>query len=110
MFYQGSTPKIINIDIGESNISSPKIIGSDFTYDRHNVLSANNKTSTGYKTVVSVIFLINQLPTSNRVRVDTESCRKADEKHLGYGVLRKLFRQTHRPAFQITNRLTFKEI
>lgn len=94
----GPNPKIVDIDIGESNTSSSNIQCSDFTYDRLNFLSANNKTSSGYKTVVCVTSLANQLSTSNPVQneyeligvPDAESCRKADDKHLGYGVLRKL--------------------
>ncbi|KAH8421425.1 hypothetical protein KR009_006368 [Drosophila setifemur] len=94
-----STPKIIDIDIGEgpgcgsSLVSAP----SDSNYDRLDFLSPNNKTSSGYKTIVNVTLPGNRLrcspPPPNEYEMiaspDTESFRKADDSHLGYGVLRK---------------------
>ncbi|XP_068159166.1 uncharacterized protein Dok [Drosophila tropicalis] len=105
------TPKIIDIDIGEGNGSalplplppppSSSIVGvlvsstpPDANYDRLDFLSPNNKTSSGYKTIVNVTLPVNRLPPPpNEYELiaspDTESFRKADDSHLGYGVLRK---------------------
>ncbi|KAH8322357.1 hypothetical protein KR067_009496 [Drosophila pandora] len=89
-----STPKIIDIDIGEG--ASP-ISVADSNYDRLDFLSPNNKTSSGYKTIVNVTVPGNRgrcsPPPPNEYEIiaspDTESFRKADDSHLGYGVLRK---------------------
>ncbi|XP_013098824.1 uncharacterized protein LOC106081430 [Stomoxys calcitrans] len=94
----GVTSKIIDIDIGESNKSVNNILPTDFTYDRLEFLSANNHTSSGYKTIVSVTPISRvagaMKPLQNeyeQINVpDIDSCRKADDSHLGYGVLRKL--------------------
>ncbi|ALC48401.1 Dok, partial [Drosophila busckii] len=85
-----NTPKIIDIDIGEG--AAP---AAEANYDRLDFLSPNNKTSSGYKTIVNVT-LPNRLrcspPPPNEYELiaspDTESFRKADDSHLGYGILR----------------------
>ncbi|EDW26744.1 GL14696 [Drosophila persimilis] len=103
-----NTPKIIDIDIGEG-VTSPTLAvtsnnsvgvlmsSSDSNYDRLDFLSPNNKTSSGYKTIVNVTLPGNRVrcspPPPNEYELiaspDTESFRKADDSHLGYGVLRK---------------------
>lgn len=93
----GPASKIIDIDIGESSKGVSNILPKDFTYDRLEFLSANNKTSSGYKTIVSVPSLTNAAlaikPPQNEYELinvpDTDSYRKADDSHLGYGMLRK---------------------
>ncbi|KAH8343375.1 hypothetical protein KR059_009440 [Drosophila kikkawai] len=93
------TPKIIDIDIGEG-IGNDAVVAnasSDGNYDRLDFLSPNNKTSSGYKTIVNVTLPGNRIrcspPPPNEYELiaspDTESFRKADDSHLGYGVLRK---------------------
>ncbi|XP_017001457.2 uncharacterized protein Dok [Drosophila takahashii] len=90
---QSCTPKIIDIDIGEGISTSL----SESNYDRLDFLSPNNKTSSGYKTIVNVTLPANRgrcsPPPPNEYELiaspDTESFRKADDSHLGYGVLRK---------------------
>ncbi|EDW07788.2 docking protein 3 [Drosophila mojavensis] len=89
-----STPKIIDIDIGEG---VGVLVSPDANYDRLDFLSPNNKTSSGYKTIVNVTLPANRMrcspPPPNEYELiaspDTESFRKADDSHLGYGVLRK---------------------
>ncbi|KAH8245389.1 hypothetical protein KR032_009744 [Drosophila birchii] len=95
----GGTPKIIDIDIGEGlgNDAGAANAASDGNYDRLDFLSPNNKTSSGYKTIVNVTLPGNRIrcspPPPNEYELiaspDTESFRKADDSHLGYGVLRK---------------------
>ncbi|XP_017066766.1 uncharacterized protein LOC108104925 [Drosophila eugracilis] len=88
-----NTPKIIDIDIGEGCTSATSI--GDSNYDRLDFLSPNNKTSSGYKTIVNVTLPgnRNRCSSPNEYELiaspDTESFRKADDSHLGYGVLRK---------------------
>ncbi|XP_030382034.1 uncharacterized protein LOC115629660 [Scaptodrosophila lebanonensis] len=102
-----TTPKIIDIDIGEGSVGVGVGVGvvsvgaaataADSTYDRLDFFSPNNKTSSGYKTIVNVTPPNNRLrcspPPPNEYELiaspDTESFRKADDSHLGYGVLRK---------------------
>ncbi|KAH8276103.1 hypothetical protein KR044_002171 [Drosophila immigrans] len=88
-----TTPKIIDIDIGEGGAGA-----ADGNYDRLDFLSPNNKTSSGYKTIVNLNLPANRLhrcspPPPNEYEMiaspDTESFRKADDSHLGYGILRK---------------------
>lgn len=97
------TPKIIDIDIGEglgSNAAScnaaavaAAAAAADGNYDRLDFLSPNNKTSSGYKTIVNVTLPGNRIrcspPPPNEYELiaspDTESFRKADDSHLGYG-------------------------
>ncbi|EDV92045.1 myb-like protein U [Drosophila grimshawi] len=89
-----NTPKIIDIDIGEG---VGVLVSPDASYDRLDFLSPNNKTSSGYKTIVNVTLPANRMrcspPPPNEYELiaspDTESFRKADDSHLGYGVLRK---------------------
>lgn len=91
-----TTPKIIDIDIGEG-VAAVGVMSTDSNYDRLDFLSPNNKTSSGYKTIVNVTLPSNRLrcspPPPNEYELiaspDTESFRKADDSHLGYGVLRK---------------------
>ncbi|XP_061400189.1 uncharacterized protein LOC133335911 [Musca vetustissima] len=69
----------------------------NLTYDRLEFLTANNRNSSGYKTIVPVNSTVNQCPATKPLQneyelinvPDTDSCRKADDAHLGYGVLRK---------------------
>ncbi|KAH8281284.1 hypothetical protein KR018_007925 [Drosophila ironensis] len=90
-----ATAKIIDIDIGEG--APPVSVIGDANYDRLDFLSPNNKTSSGYKTIVNVTLPGNRIrcspPPPNEYEMiaspDTESFRKADDSHLGYGVLRK---------------------
>lgn len=103
-----NTPKIIDIDIGEGCTSATSI--SESNYDRLDFLSPNNKTSSGYKTIVNVT-------PGNRIRCsppppneyeliaspDTESFRKADDSHRGYGVLRKASTTTNNNNLGISN-------
>ncbi|XP_043660771.1 uncharacterized protein LOC122625019 [Drosophila teissieri] len=103
-----NTPKIIDIDIGEGCASATAI--SESNYDRLDFLSPNNKTSSGYKTIVNVT-------PGNRIRCsppppneyeliaspDTESFRKADDSHRGYGVLRKASTTTNNNNLGISN-------
>ncbi|KAH8355475.1 hypothetical protein KR084_011500 [Drosophila pseudotakahashii] len=92
-----STPKIIDIDIGEGCCTSASTSLSESNYDRLDFLSPNNKTSSGYKTIVNVTLPGSRgrcsPPPPNEYELiaspDTESFRKADDSHLGYGVLRK---------------------
>ncbi|XP_062138829.1 probable serine/threonine-protein kinase ndrD [Drosophila sulfurigaster albostrigata] len=100
-----STPKIIDIDIGEGlgagcagGGGGGVLVSPDANYDRLDFLSPNNKTSSGYKTIVNLNLPANRLlrcspPPPNEYELiaspDTESFRKADDSHLGYGVLRK---------------------
>lgn len=94
-----STPKIIDIDIGEG---VGVLVSPDANYDRLDFLSPNNKTSSGYKTIVNVTLPANRMrcspPPPNEYELiaspDTESFRKADDSHLGYGVLRKAANNT----------------
>ncbi|XP_017051889.1 uncharacterized protein LOC108095321 isoform X2 [Drosophila ficusphila] len=88
-----STPKIIDIDIGEGGTVASI---AESTYDRLDFLSPNNKTASGYKTIVNVTLPGNRRcspPPPNEYELiaspDTESFRKADDSHQGYGVLRK---------------------
>ncbi|KAL7742918.1 hypothetical protein ACLKA6_002067 [Drosophila palustris] len=94
-----TTPKIIDIDIGEGVGVGVGVgvglIAPDANYDRLDFLSPNNKTSSGYKTIVNLTLPANRLrcspPPPNEYELiaspDTESFRKADDSHLGYGVL-----------------------
>lgn len=90
-----STPKIINIDIGERNKGHIKNLSSDVTYDRLDFLSANHTTSSGYKTIVIVVPLSSQniqKSSQNEYELinvlETETRLKADENSLNHGVLR----------------------
>ncbi|XP_037807850.1 uncharacterized protein LOC119601163 isoform X1 [Lucilia sericata] len=92
-----TTPKIIDIDIGECSKSHLNNTRSDLTYDRLDYLSANNKTSNGYKTIVTVAPLSTKnmaYKTSQNeyelINVSVlESVRKIEENSLGYGILRQ---------------------
>ncbi|XP_065364970.1 uncharacterized protein Dok [Calliphora vicina] len=92
-----STPKIIDIDIGECSKSQLNNIRSDLTYDRLDFLSANHKTSNGYKTIVTIAPLSSKnieykKASQNEYELinvpESELIRKTDENCLGYGVLR----------------------
>ncbi|XP_058974451.1 docking protein 1 isoform X1 [Musca domestica] len=93
----GSTSIMFDIDIGESSKNVASIVPTDLTYDRLEFLTANNRTSSGYKTIVPVTSIANQCMSTKSLQneyelisvPDTDSCRKADDTHLGYGVLRK---------------------
>ncbi|KAM7350017.1 docking protein homolog isoform 1-T2 [Cochliomyia hominivorax] len=92
-----SSPKIIDIDIGECSKSQLNKINSDLAYDRLDFLKANHKTSNGYKTIVAVSPLTSKnivyKSTQNEYELinPPEKCsiRKNDENCLGYGVLRQ---------------------
>ncbi|XP_073835272.1 docking protein homolog isoform X2 [Musca autumnalis] len=94
---QLGSPAMFDIDIGESPKSVSNIIPTDLTYDRLEFLTANNRASSGYKTIVPITSFANQslstTPLQNEYEFinvpDTDPCRKADDTHLGYGVLRK---------------------
>lgn len=90
-----STSKIIDIDIGECS-KSPNDVHSDLSYDRLDFLSANHKTSNGYKTIVTVAPLSSKnivykasqneyelinLPEIDKIHKTGESCVR-------YGILR----------------------
>ncbi|XP_016923195.1 uncharacterized protein Dok isoform X1 [Drosophila suzukii] len=101
-----NTPKIIDIDIGEGCASVTSL--PDSNYDRLDFLSPNNKTSSGYKTIVNVTLPGNRNPPPpNEYELiaspDTESFRKADDSHLGYGVLRKASSTTNNNNLGISN-------
>lgn len=90
-----SIPKIIDIDIGERNKSPLKKVCSDKTYDRLDFLSANHKTSNGYKTIVTVAPLSANNVTYKAQQNEYElinvpkplNHHKSDENYVGYGVL-----------------------
>ncbi|XP_016983413.1 uncharacterized protein LOC108047642 isoform X2 [Drosophila rhopaloa] len=106
-----STPKIIDIDIGEGGCTGSVTSISESNYDRLDFLSPNNKTSSGYKTIVNVTLPGNRIrcspPPPNEYELiaspDTESFRKADDSHLGYGVLRKASTITNNNNLGISN-------
>lgn len=86
------TPKIIDIDIGEGIKSHKNNKNTDCTYDRLDFLSANHKTSSGYKTIVTVAPLptqdVVQKSTQNDYELinvaDTEAIFKLDENSLNH--------------------------
>ncbi|KAI8035454.1 uncharacterized protein LOC128260652 [Drosophila gunungcola] len=105
---QSTTPKIIDIDIGEGGCTGSATSMPESNYDRLDFLSPNNKTSSGYKTIVNVTGNRNRCSFSpNEYELiaspDTESFRKADDSHLGYGVLRKASSTTNNNNLGISN-------
>ncbi|XP_037959754.1 uncharacterized protein LOC119689082 [Teleopsis dalmanni] len=87
-------PQILDIDIGEIGNNN---LTPDACYDHLDFLLPNNVSSSGYKTIVNVTGHDKSMVVNTTVFNEYESIespeflplRKAEDSHIGYGVLRK---------------------